>query len=531
MNRSTEQYDLIIIGSGETGHSVIKTLQEQGKKALLIELEPGTSITTVQTKQQPSSPVGQLSKQHNIERTAEDTDQILVCQQKLVTQFNETTTYSFLPQLTQPVTPEETSSIINHQTKRIEESDIVDAEFIDIFPKTERQNLDIAMDEHEADEILEVVEPELIGEEKESLTDHEDLFDGEFSSPFKTPFPAPKTHFSNVESHTFEEQNVKSEPPMHEQLLRRKFQADDPEDSIEPSFPLSFDGLQMDDHRPTTNWAQNVTPLLSNKELHQQPEEEDSFLDTLLDKPLPVERESRLRKRFMNKQRIEQQLDYHEPKSAEPVPIPSQKPEIKPPTFKTQIKPQMIQQKSEPISEQKEEANPLEVSKPVNIEPIVARRRTRTQKKKIMLTKNEALFETKSKKRRPHPSRKASQIEETDESLYNFENPSIQPFMRPPSTNEDPITAFKNDEQPVLEKDLFDTDEFIETAQPTLPTSNNDSLKRDDIEFEEPYDGYNSWDEFVTPYSTNNRKRQELDQIEKRKIALRGLHNLINNLG
>lgn len=57
------------------------------------------------------------------------------------------------------------------------------------------------------------------------------------------------------------------------------------------------------------------------------------------------------------------------------------------------------------------------------------------------------------------------------------------------------------------------------------------SLKRDDIEFEDAYGGYNSWEEFLTPHSENSRKRQEMDKIEKRKLALRGLHSLINNLG
>jgi predicted N-acyltransferase len=45
------------------------------------------------------------------------------------------------------------------------------------------------------------------------------------------------------------------------------------------------------------------------------------------------------------------------------------------------------------------------------------------------------------------------------------------------------------------------------------------------------YGDYSSWEDFLTPLSQNKRKRQELDKIEKRKIALRGLHNLINNLG
>ena len=61
-------------------------------------------------------------------------------------------------------------------------------------------------------------------------------------------------------------------------------------------------------------------------------------------------------------------------------------------------------------------------------------------------------------------------------------------------------------------------------------TTTTELLKKDNIDIEEPYGGYNSLEDFFPPYSSG-RKRQEMDEIEKRKIALRGLHNLINNLG
>ncbi len=72
-----------------------------------------------------------------------------------------------------------------------------------------------------------------------------------------------------------------------------------------------------------------------------------------------------------------------------------------------------------------------------------------------------------------------------------------------------------------------------ETNDPQTQEEQNNSshpLKRDTIEFEDAY-GYNQWEDFFTPFSHSSRKRQELNKIEKRKIALRGLHNLINNLG
>ncbi|GGE06063.1 hypothetical protein GCM10011571_03980 [Marinithermofilum abyssi] len=52
-----------------------------------------------------------------------------------------------------------------------------------------------------------------------------------------------------------------------------------------------------------------------------------------------------------------------------------------------------------------------------------------------------------------------------------------------------------------------------------------DTLKRDTIELEDPY-GYDSYEDFLTPFAN-----AEVEKLEKRKLALRGLHNLINNLG
>lgn len=53
-----------------------------------------------------------------------------------------------------------------------------------------------------------------------------------------------------------------------------------------------------------------------------------------------------------------------------------------------------------------------------------------------------------------------------------------------------------------------------------------DSLKKDDISIEDPFG--QSFDDFYEPFSGENPQDE---QLEKRKLALRGLHNLINNLG
>ncbi|SFS37288.1 hypothetical protein [Marininema halotolerans] len=55
---------------------------------------------------------------------------------------------------------------------------------------------------------------------------------------------------------------------------------------------------------------------------------------------------------------------------------------------------------------------------------------------------------------------------------------------------------------------------------------NSTELKRDSIDIEDPYG--QSYEDLLEPFAQNN---PQSEQLEKRKIALRGLHNLINNLG
>ncbi|GGA46614.1 hypothetical protein GCM10007416_19710 [Kroppenstedtia guangzhouensis] len=64
-----------------------------------------------------------------------------------------------------------------------------------------------------------------------------------------------------------------------------------------------------------------------------------------------------------------------------------------------------------------------------------------------------------------------------------------------------------------------------EVARNVLKNS-NDGLKKDELDISDPFG--QSYDEFFTPFSGGNLQDE---QLEKRKLALRGLHNLINNLG
>jgi Glucose inhibited division protein A len=68
-----------------------------------------------------------------------------------------------------------------------------------------------------------------------------------------------------------------------------------------------------------------------------------------------------------------------------------------------------------------------------------------------------------------------------------------------------------------------------EQARMILEQSSSTPLKREAIQLEDPY-GYNAWED-IMPFSRGKENKTALDASEKRKIALRGLRNLINNLG
>ncbi|MDR6225373.1 hypothetical protein [Desmospora profundinema] len=59
----------------------------------------------------------------------------------------------------------------------------------------------------------------------------------------------------------------------------------------------------------------------------------------------------------------------------------------------------------------------------------------------------------------------------------------------------------------------------------TTQSSQEQGLKRDSIDIEDPYG--QSYEDFMEPFHGSSQDQQ----LEKRKLALRGLHNLINNLG
>lgn len=154
----------------------------------------------------------------------------------------------------------------------------------------------------------------------------------------------------------------------------------------------------------------------------------------------------------------------------------------------------------------------------VPFEPFSPRRRVRQGKRSRLQKKRGALAE------KTNQSLTENHQQQENQSMLFSGEPAVHeknPIFPDGSSG---VQSFGNEEKIEAQQPFsaFQTNESNESAS---------SLKRDDIEFEDAYGGYSSWEEIMTPYSQNSRKRQEIDKIEKRKIALRGLHNLINNMG
>lgn len=528
MNQSYEQYDVIIIGSGKSGQAAINTMKEQGIKALLIELEPHTVATMVNQsliKPQPSSPIYHTTENQD----ASLTHHIAVHKQVMSTTINQTVTYTLYASAVPEANPviveadqtnKDSSTFMSPSYTSQDHNDndmIVDAEFVEFSPSPSTND--------NQDDDLEVVEPEWVENQ-----DEHDAFSAKFNH-----FNTHRRRYNTTQKLWTQKETFNEEDADHEDSLFSKSDQDfslraklhrrktfsQANQTDENESPVEFDPISYKAPEQHSKWSKSSTPIAPNKEAQQEAEEanKQSFLHTLLDQPLHLERESRLRKRFINKQRIENQQKHV---------LPSPDQEIQSGDFYT--KQQKIVSKQNHSTGLHEDLTSEDLQADIlQTDPNLTRKRTRAQKKKRMFGKQDLLFETRIKK--PRQKTIQTDVEPEPETVYHFDSSPTPPFTPPVKENHFTFEAENVEESPSLEEHHLDTTSST-TSQSNQQAgqAGGDALKRDTIEFEEPY-GYSSWEDFVTPYSSNNRKRQEMDQVEKRKIALRGLHNLINNLG
>jgi hypothetical protein len=482
MSQFESQYDCIVIGTGKSGRASVEALKEKGLNPLYIHLtsEMMTMMVSQQMRQQ-NIQAGDPSSQTETSMSSNQDGPIFSHKQTLRTPIGEMTTYTFQvqPALWESGQENKTSSPETFTS-------------IGQMPRGD--------------------EPEVLEAQQVEYVSHP--FFSERGARRKKAFRRNKTKLS------FQEQ-----PEIEEEY---------------PIYPLERIKLEDDETKElvTSGWKKN--PFYDERSSHQgEYEQKEEEADDTETPPVYRERELKLRKRLTENHHVQGFSDSDREEQEQETTIPKnfdnglfqdssyfQEPLFKPFSYSpdrsqpNQSSRQPFESKhyeqsgydqpydqhpfTDPPSYDSDsyESSQSEPAKQENdifpLEPFSARRRSRNQKKARL----QSLAEQREKKQ---PKRPASIFweepqGEEEHSLFPNGHPTIQPFSR--ESEDDPETQ-----------------------------EGESNLKRDDIEFEDAYGGYNSWEEFITPFSQNSRKRQEIDKIEKRKIALRGLHNLINNLG
>lgn len=458
MSQMESQYDVIIIGAGETAQQAVAALKEQGKNALLIDLKPEMVTTMVCQSPCRPSPNGHPSSQVS-EPTliGDEQTQIWLHKHTIHTATSQTTTYTLQVQ-----------------------------EFPEVQTADDHPEIRVIEDTSD-DEVT--IEPEVI-EIKQT--------DRETDSPYTLL--------------------RERENSLREKLIRRKAtfpfhrhpSASDFEESV-----YHLESIKIDDDDPGVEESGNqphATYIIHAEE--SSPEEEAPTPPAPVEQPVYREREMKLRKRLLGNHRFS---------APEPSFTPARTSAAEPSgTMDEGNKNQTFSSESR---ESRHEAEERELSRKqteiYSFEPFSSRRRVRSHKKSRFNRKADPFANKKPKNALQKP-----QLFEWEKSPSAAQN-NTEPVKPYEESNYDELPYING--TPKMQP--FQKEPFQKEPEPEPEHTSNDLLKRDNIELEDAYGGYNSWEEFMIPFSENNRKRQEMDKIEKRKIALRGLHNLINNLG
>lgn len=181
------------------------------------------------------------------------------------------------------------------------------------------------------------------------------------------------------------------------------------------------------------------------------------------------------------------------------------------------------------FSYQNHNQNSQPITEPLNLEQIKQTNGTTESSKTPDVFPLEPFSRRRNKKSRLFSSLENPFPQQSNHTLH--ETNEVDEEMNFSSLIQDSLITDKEESFQPSSNDVDDTEMVEEHSEKHELETSADNLKIDTIEFEEPY-GHNGFEDFFPSFSNgNDRKRQELDKIEKRKIALRGLHNLINNLG
>lgn len=500
MSNIEDRYDLIIIGTGATGKKAVKTLKEEGKNAYLIDLKPETLLTLIsQTFQgiQPKDPSSGQSETNSLEYT------ILLNKYTMQTMNGETTTYTL-------------------HAKPLNESESMQEE--------EYSSLEFESEEEDT----EVLEAQQV----------------KYSHPIQIYEKSPFLDKINEQTKKFYQKS----PPLspcdfhsysHYELEKIKLEDDD----MNLNETWSSSSNNRDFHHSQSYTQSNY----SNEDV--QANRSENFFEFSTQPPVYRERDLKLRKRLANsiRKEISKTTESSSQRNFESSEQSSVR--VDPLGFRdlsSMVRNPMIKKYSETnYMDQKESSSKEKETETSTIETFTHRRRARSHKKAIYPSTIEPL----AKKRKslfkkpptivwdetptvPETSSPSSSVTKSEEELEETPRPNAS---ESPATTGNEHTTIKIDSpRESTQQETINQESTSETKNEETPKQRTievkekvkeNNLKRDDIELEDAYGGYSSWEEFLTPFSQNSRKRQEIDKIEKRKIALRGLHNLINNLG
>jgi hypothetical protein len=494
-----QSYDMIIIGTGAKAKAATRALNEEGQNVMLIELSPDMIASMVcHHPPKNSSPSHKYEQELNTDSISQ---KIQLRQQTVSTPAGTTITYTFHVAQEEPQIQAEVDSDSTAPYRVMHES----TESSDYDPATAQFSWS-----EEPEPEVEVVETTTARQAAAngSIMDIKNMF---FNSNGIASFSnSPQDDDDDIEdveaieidpvSHTREitndyitlgnedelekeriAQRQQPEEDLSQQILQ-KLKPSSLSQQREQEISMREQQLFTSQDNPTPQLFPNFQQATMNTQPSMQQADSDdfeeegldrsSFLRSVLNKPAYTPNETRLRKRSNQKLKKEPSI--------------SQDTDVGPRRFAPP--PRIAQQSS------------------ATVDPMTTRRRARAQKKSRILSTGEQQIQSNSQTT-------------PQEELQTQPNPgSFQPFVQQPTYSE------PEEQQQLSHEDEFATDSF-EQVETSLGGS---TLKHDEIEFEDPY-GFDSWEEFMHPPS--GRKRQEDDEVKKRKAALRGLHNLINNLG
>lgn len=543
MTYSGEDYDVIVIGKGTAGKEVAKKAARMGKTALLLKLNPGSIASVMCSSSQQGSPQGIPDGiEAQLIGLEEESDWAPKLRFKNIDSDSHHSVYILqAPELTQEsslLSEESFSNEAESSQRADDESSIQDPQFTFEPESSPEQDHGLHTEEEGRpfDDSLSVDEKSLRWKENPSLNPapepEEDsvLHERELHNRKRLLHrQAPTVNFDWSPSSPTTNQPRKPEKPKEpifrerEKELRKKL-VRDRRPTVDRGLPVSKN-VPTPPHPSQQERKKEEPPAMGRNT--DFPERKESPSDSLAktgetgqspqrtsSSVIPMD-QGRMKYRKANRYKEPFRLFSKDTNRETPPPEPEQNPEI------SRSKVWEAHEQPTPPSSTNTGESQREPTHQLTYEP-------------FQRTKERGPFSGQSFEpfgEKPRMGRKEDQTSASPPTSGPLQGQS----RKPPSTPkpEEELTTQqqkrKRPSPPPLRREEPKKESSFhlnqEAARNVLKNS-NDGLKKDDIDISDPFG--QSYDELFTPFSGGNSQEENL---EKRKLALRGLHNLINNLG